>query len=42
LPLAVELAGNALPDLWITVLHPGLGSFDTRAGTAWAADVGTA
>ena len=29
LSLTVELAGNALGDLWISILHPGLGSFDT-------------
>lgn len=29
LSLTIEFGGNALPDLWISVLHPGLGSFDT-------------
>jgi hypothetical protein len=28
LSLTVELAGSALGDLWISILHPGLGSFD--------------
>jgi len=30
LSLAIELQGNALPDLWISVFHPGAGIFDAR------------
>ncbi len=29
LSLTVELCGDALPDLWISILHPGLGNPDT-------------
>ena len=28
--------GNALGDLWISILHPGLGSFDTDIGDSGA------
>lgn len=30
LSLTVELLGNALPDLWISIIHPGFGSTDSR------------
>jgi hypothetical protein len=40
LSLTVELCGNALDDLWISVLHPGLGSFDTDISGCGAALAG--
>jgi hypothetical protein len=40
LPLTVGLCGNALDDLWISVLHPGPGSFDTDISGCGAALAG--
>jgi len=34
LSLNIELQGTALPDLWISIIHPGLGSADARISAA--------
>jgi hypothetical protein len=36
LSLTIELCGSALPDLWLSVLHPALGSFDTKISNSGA------
>jgi hypothetical protein len=40
MPLAVELCGNALDDLWISAPHPGLGSLDADIRGCGAAPAG--
>lgn len=40
LSLTIELQGNALPDLWISIIHPGAGIFDEKLGTDGSSLVG--